>query len=50
MSSRRRHAELPSDERITHWRTDPTLCRGLAFLQAHRPMLLAHRKIPRADA
>ncbi|AMV18576.1 hypothetical protein VT03_11835 [Planctomyces sp. SH-PL14] len=40
--------QRPVDEAITDWRTDPTLCRGLAFLRAHAVMLLARRLLPQS--
>jgi hypothetical protein len=39
--------QRPADQPITDWKTDPGLCRGLAFLRAHAVMLLARRRIPR---
>lgn len=34
---------MPSDSFLTHWDTNPRLCRGLAFLRAHAVMLLARQ-------
>jgi hypothetical protein len=34
------------DDTITDWRTDPDLCRSLAFLRAHAVMLQARQLWP----
>ena len=35
-----------ADEAITHWDTDPDLCRSLAFLRAHAGLLRVKTLLP----